>query len=343
MLLRVGVEFHMSELRKDPIVGRWVIISTERGKRPSDWANEQKIKGGGFCPFCPGNEDKTPPEIIAVRPQSDQHDVPGWDIRVVPNKFPALKIEGELTRKGEGNYDMINGIGAHEVVIESPNHADDLVDLSIDHLYQVLILFRNRTLDLKSDVRFKYVLIFKNHGLAAGASLEHTHSQLIATPIIPKRVTEELEGSRHFYNLKERCVFCDIIREEMKAEKRLVSSFSSYLTIEPFAPRFPFETWILPKQHFSHFETMPDEMYFELAQVFQDTLIRLNQVLGYPPYNFMIHSSPLQESQLLEYHWHIEIIPKLTKVAGFEWGSGFYINPTPPENAASQLKNPLNF
>ncbi|MFQ5770124.1 MAG: galactose-1-phosphate uridylyltransferase [bacterium] len=329
----------MSELRKDPIIGRWVIISSERGKRPSDWANEPNIKGGGFCPFCPGNEDKTPPEIMAIRPIGNQPDVPGWDIRVVPNKFPALQIEGQLLRKGEGNYDMMNGIGAHEVVIESPNHALDLADFTEEHLHDVLLIYRTRMLDLKKDIRFKYILIFKNHGVAAGASLEHTHSQLIATPIIPKRVVEELEGSKRFYDYKERCIYCDIIRQELKSQNRIVSSTNSYIVIEPFAPRFPFETWILPKQHYSHYENMPDEWYRELCTVLKDTLTRMNKSLGYPPYNFILHTSPVQESIYLDYHWHIEIIPKLTKIAGFEWGSGFYINPVPPEIAAENLMN----
>lgn len=329
----------MSELRKDPILGRWVIISSERGKRPSDWLIEPKTKGGGFCPFCSGNEVKTPPEIMAVRPNCDQRDVPGWEIRVVPNKFPALQIEGELNRRGEGIYDMMNGVGAHEVVIETPNHAADLADLSEKHIGDILLIFRDRTLDLKKDLRFKYVLIFKNHGVAAGASLEHTHSQLIATPIIPKRVTEELEGSKRFYNYKERCIFCDIIRQEVQSQRRMVASFDSYITIEPFAPRFPYETWILPTQHYSHFESMPDGMYRELASVLKDALIRINRALGYPPFNFILHTSPIQESTYLEYHWHVEIIPKLAKVAGFEWGSGFYINSTPPEAAANDLKN----
>lgn len=329
----------MSELRKDPVVGRWVIISSERGKRPSDWLAEPKTKGGGFCPFCPGNEDKTPPEIMAVRPNSDKRDVPGWDIRVVPNKFPALQIEGELYRKGEGIYDMMNGIGAHEVIIETPNHASDLADLSEKRIGNILLIFRDRTLDLRNDLRFKYVLIFKNHGVAAGASLEHSHSQLIATPIIPKRVTEELEGSKRFYDYKERCVFCDIVRQEIQSQRRLVASFDSYITIEPFAPRFPYETWILPTKHYSHFESMPSEMYGELAPVLKDALIRVNKALGYPPFNFVLHTSPIQESTYLEYHWHLEIIPKLTKIAGFEWGSGFYINTTPPEIAANHLRN----
>lgn len=329
----------MSELRKDPIIGRWVIISTERGRRPSDWATESKVKGGGFCPFCPGNEDKTPPEIMAIRSLSEQRDVPGWIIRVVPNKFPALQIEGKLTRRGEGIYDMMNGIGAHEVVIETPNHAADLTDLDENQIADILSIFRDRTLDLKKDLRFKYILIFKNHGVAAGASLEHSHSQLIATPIIPKRVMEELDCSKQYYEYKERCIFCDIISQELQVQKRIVSAFDSYITVEPFAPRFPYETWILPTQHYSHFENMPDEKFSEMAKVLKDTLNRINQALGYPPFNFIIHSSPVQDSTYLEYHWHLEIIPKLTKVAGFEWGSGFYINPTPPEMAADHLQS----
>ncbi len=328
----------MSELRKDPIVGRWVIIATERGKRPSDWANEPSMKGGGLCPFCPGNEDKTPPEIMAIRPLGDQRDVPGWEIRVVPNKFPALQIEGNLAAKGDGIYDTLNGIGAHEVVIETPNHARDLADLNEKSFHDILLIFKNRTLDLKKDSRFKYILIFKNHGAAAGASLEHTHSQLIATPIVPKRVVEELEGSKRFYNFKERCIYCDIIQQEKKSQNRVVSASNSYIVIEPFAPRFPFETWVLPVEHYSHFEDMPEQMYRELAAVLGDTLIRINKSLGYPPYNFILHTSPVQEPSLPEYHWHFEIIPKLSKVAGFEWGSGFYINPTPPESAAEYLR-----
>lgn len=329
----------MSELRKDPIVGRWVIISTERGRRPSDWASEPKMKGGGYCPFCPGNEDKTPPEITAVRLSNNQRDVPGWNIRVVPNKFPALRIENDLRRRAEGNYDIMNGVGAHEVVIETPNHAVDFADLSINHMRDVLIIFRDRVLDLKKDVRFQYILIFKNHGVAAGASLEHTHSQLIATPIIPIQVSDEIDGGRRFFNYKERCIYCDIILQELKSQTRVVSNLNSYIVIEPFAPRFPYETWILPKQHYSHFEDMPESQYPELAAALKETLNRINQTLGYPPYNFILHTSPLQEPSLLEYHWHIEIMPKLAKIAGFEWGSGFYINSTPPEIAAEDLRN----
>jgi UDPglucose--hexose-1-phosphate uridylyltransferase len=328
----------MPELRKDPITERWVIISSERGKRPSDWTMEPKVRGGGFCPFCPGNEDKTPPEVRALRPGTEQKNVPGWKIRVVPNKFPALQIEGDLNRRGEGLYDLMNGVGAHEVIIETPNHLAELADLETDHIYDTLLIFRERILDLKNDTRFKYILVFKNHGISAGASLEHSHSQLIATPIIPKRVQEELLGAKKHFDFKERCIYCDILHQEMQMGKRLVVRTDDYVSVEPFAPRFPFETWLLPVKHYSHFEAMELREYYGLAAVLKETLLRINRTLESPHYNFILHTSPVQEAPLLEYHWHIEIIPKLTKVAGFEWGSGFYINPTPPEMAAQHLR-----
>ena len=326
------------QLRKDPVIGRWVIISTDRGKRPSDWSTETESKINGFCPFCPGNEDKTPPEIISVRPDGSMQNRPGWNIRVVSNKFPALQIEGLLDRRGEGIYDLMNGIGAHEVIIESPDHLVDLADLSIDHIRDIFWIFRERIVDLAKDIRFKYILVFKNHGKAAGASLEHSHSQIIAMPIIPKRVSEELEGAQSYYNFKERCIYCDIIRQELQWSSRLVISNPNFVVFEPFAPRFPYETWVLPIRHSYSYADISYEDTYDLAVIMKETLQRLNKVLNNPPYNFIIHTSPIQDRDFLEYHWHIEIIPKLTKVAGFEWGTGFYINPTPPEEAASALR-----
>ena len=211
----------MPELRKDPIVGRWVIISTDRAKRPTDFARENVKLKGGFCPFCYGNEGKTPPEIQAYRPGSNggpasQRDTPGWTVRVVPNKFPALGIEGTLNRQAEGMFDRMNGIGAHEVIIETPDHTASLATLPPKRIEDVLWTFRDRILDLKKDKRFKYILLFKNHGEAAGASLEHAHSQLIALPILPINVVQELEGAKQYFLYKERCVFCDIIRQEIE-------------------------------------------------------------------------------------------------------------------------------
>lgn len=329
----------MSELRKDPIIGRWVIISTERGKRPLDFALEaEPKKRGGFCPFCPGNEDKTPPEIFSIRNKGGLHSSDGWSLRVVPNKFPALKIEGNLDKQGSGVYDMMSGIGAHEVIIESTNHDDTLSSLSIPSFMDVIYTYRARMLDLKKDSRFRYVLVFKNQGAAAGASLEHTHSQLIALPIVPKRVTEELKGAKEYYNYKERCIYCDIVRQEIRDQVRVISENSDFLAIAPFAPKFPFETWILPKQHLSSFENTPNETNELLAKIFSDVLKKLDKVLNFSPYNFILHTSPFKDTTNDYYHWHFEIMPKLTRVAGFEWGSGFYINPTPPEESAKFLR-----
>jgi UDPglucose--hexose-1-phosphate uridylyltransferase len=328
----------MPELRRDPIHGRWVIISTERGRRPSDFVTEERRPIGGFCPLCEGNEDKTPPEIIAFRDNGTSPNTPGWTLRVVSNKFPALRIEGELNREGEGIYDKMNGLGAHEVVIETPRHYETLTTLPLKAVENVLWAYRERMTDLKRDQRLRYVLVFKNHGVSAGASLEHSHSQIIALPIVPKRVSEEIEGSKNYFQYKDRCVFCDIIRQELQQKNRLIIENQAFLSIAPFASRFPFETWILPKTHYPSFEHMESPLYGQAAQILSETLHRLHQVLNDPPYNYIIHTSSFSELNNDHYHWHFEIMPKLTKVAGFEWGTGFYINPTPPEEAAQYLR-----
>jgi UDPglucose--hexose-1-phosphate uridylyltransferase len=328
----------MPELRKDPIVGRWVIIATERARRPSDFAAEPVRPLAPTCVFCEGHEAQTPPEILAGRATDGTPNAPGWTYRVVSNKFPALRIEGELEPVGEGLFDKMNGVGAHEVVIETPHHGGSLATLSIDAVADVLLAFRERMLDLKKDPRFAYVLVFKNHGEAAGASLEHPHSQLIATPIIPIMVSEELTGSARYYELKERCVWCDMARQERRSGHRMILESQGFVAVAPFAPRFPFETWILPWRHRSAFEDSTEEELRGLAGILGDFLRRMNRVLGEPPFNFMLHTAPFREAQLEAFHWHLEVIPKLTRVAGFEWGSGFFINPVPPEDAAEALR-----
>jgi len=328
----------MPELRKDPVVGRWVIISTERGRRPSDFKSESVVPRGGPCVFCPNNEDKTPPEILAGRAPDSPRDGPGWTYRVVANKFPALRIEGELEPSGEGLYDRMNGVGAHEVVIETPDHMGSLATLPVEAIADVLLAFRERVIDLKKDPRFDYILVFKNHGEAAGASLEHPHSQLIATPIIPINMVEELSGSAQYWQMKERCVWCDIIRQERRSQTRMIEETQGFVAVAPWAPRFPFETWILPTFHRSAFEESGVDEIRGLAQILSDFLRRMNRVLKDPPYNFMLHTAPLHDGALEHFHWHLEVIPKLTKVAGFEWGSGFFINPMPPEDAAGALR-----
>jgi UDPglucose--hexose-1-phosphate uridylyltransferase len=328
----------MPELRKDPIIGRWVIISTDRAKRPSDFSREPVKMKGGFCPFCPGNESKTPGEVLAYRPNGAGRDAPGWSVRVVPNKFPALGIEGGLNRQAEGMFDKMNGIGAHEVIIESPEHDATLAMLPEKNIEDVLWACRDRVLDLKKDRRFKYILIFKNHGSLAGATLEHGHGQLIALPIVPKYVLEELEGSKQYFIYKERCVFCDIVRQEMESRVRVVAEHDGFLTVAPYASRFPFETWIIPRRHESAFENSSSQVYEGLAKAMKNLLTRADKVLDYPAYNLVIHTAPVQESALEHYHWHVEFMPRLTKIAGFEWGTGFYQNPTPPEEAAKYLR-----
>jgi UDPglucose--hexose-1-phosphate uridylyltransferase len=328
----------LPEFRRDPISGRWVIIATDRARRPQDFSREQVIiKGGRFCPFCPGNEQKTPPEVLAYRHGSGANQ-PGWSLRVVPNKFPALRVEGDFDRQGEGLYDRMNGIGAHEVVIETPEHQLTLASLPDKAAEDVFWAFRDRILDLKKDSRMRYILVFKNHGEAAGASLEHTHSQLIALPVVPRRVAEELEGAKKYYDLRERCIFCDMIRQEINTGSRVVVETEHFLVICPYAARFPFETWVLPRRHCSHFEDSDVPTFRNLGWVMPVVLREMDKVLEHPAYNFMIHTAPLQDGDLPYYHWHIELIPKLTRVAGFEWGTGFYINPTPPEEAAKFLR-----
>jgi UDPglucose--hexose-1-phosphate uridylyltransferase len=259
-------------------------------------------------------------------------------LRVVPNKFPALRIEGELEPSGEGLYDRMNGVGAHEVVIESPDHRATLATLPADTVADVLLAYRDRVVDLKKDPRFEYILVFKNHGAAAGASLEHPHSQLIATPIIPIMVSEELNGSSQYYRMKERCVWCDILHQERRSQRRMIVEANGFVAFAPFAPRFPFETWILPTHHRSAFEETGVEELRGLAEVLGEFLRRMDRVLQHPPFNFMLHTAPLREGPLEHFHWHLEIIPKLTNVAGYEWGSGFFINPVLPEDAAAALR-----
>ena len=328
----------MPELRKDPVLSRWVIVSTERAKRPHDYKKEEEPKRTGTCAFCPGNEHMTPPEIMAYREVGSQPNGPGWFLRVIPNKFPALKVEGEIVREGEGMYDKMTGVGAHEVIIETPDHEETLSTMSVSQFENVIWAYRDRINDLKRDDRLRYVMIFKNHGYRAGASLQHAHSQLIALPIVPKTVMEELKGAKAHYDYKERCIFCDIVRQELRDGCRVVAENTDFLAICPFAARFPFEMWILPKSHESAFENIGRSEQAALAQLFSDVLKRLRVGLNDPAYNFYLHNSPFTESNSAYYHWHFEITPRITRMAGFERGTGFYINPTPPEEAAKFLR-----
>jgi len=340
----------MSELRHEPISRRWVIVATERVRRPRDFElvpTEMPVSNG--CPFCYGSESRTPPAIYAVRPDGSKPNTPGWKIRVVPNKYPALMIEGEPGRRGVGLYDRMHGIGAHEVIVETPDHTQNLADMSAQQIEQVLIVYQDRLKDLMRDPRFKYVLIFKNHGALAGATLAHPHTQLIATPVTPREVAMELENSKNHHQIKERCLICDLISQEIESGQRIVSISDAHIAYAPYASRFPFEIFFAPRQHSHRFSEVPRQQIAEIARGLRDTMQRLKQVLRNPPYNFVLHTAPNTNTHAkrshywdtleFDYHWHIEILPRLTRLAGFEWGSGFYINPTAPEEAARFLRD----
>ncbi|MCC6860839.1 MAG: galactose-1-phosphate uridylyltransferase [Bryobacterales bacterium] len=328
----------MPELRKDPITGRWVIIAGDRPKHPADFLRSPVSAGPlRVCPFCPGQEEKTPPEVLAFR-QSGEPNQPGWSVRVVPNKFPVLQVEGDLDRQGDGMFDRMNGIGAHEVIVESPDHKLTWADMPERQLEDVFWAYRARILDLRKDFRLRYITVFRNYGEAAGSLIGHPHSELVALPVIPKRALEELEGCRAYHAFKERCVYCDIVQQEVRAGVRLVTETDRFVVIQPYAPRFPFETWVIPQRHNSHFENADPPTMQNLAWVLRVTLRQIEKTLENPAYNLVLHSAPVQEAPMAHDHWHIELMPKLTRVAGFEWGTGFYINPTPPEESARFLK-----
>jgi UDPglucose--hexose-1-phosphate uridylyltransferase len=337
----------MSELRWDPLKQHWVIIATERGRRPLDFHRETVPCTMTACPFCYGNEGKTPSEIFAIRPAAPPN-TPNWKVRVIPNKYPLLRVEGELKSRGYGLYDVMDGIGAHEVIIETPDHDRGMADLAPDELTDVLKAYRARFLDLRQDFRLRYMVLFKNHGKLAGATLHHSHSQLIAVPLTPPVAATELKVCRDFFSAKERCIFCELIDFELACGERIVKEFPNYIIATPYASCSPFELRLYPRQHGYDFARLGDAELAELAVALKDMLLRLKVVLKDPPYNFILHTAPpthprpgkpgYWSSLQYDYHWHIELIPRLNQMAGFEWGTGFFINHTSPEDAALFLR-----
>jgi len=336
----------MPELRQDPLVGRWIIFATERTRRPHDFLDHHnQIAEPKINPFAEGNEQLTPPEIFAVRPPNSKPNGPGWKVRVVPNKFPVLRIEGTLEKEGDGLYDRMSGIGAHEVVIETPKHDEQLEEQSLEGVANVVESFRVRLVDLFKDSRFRYVLVFKNFGRDAGATLSHPHSQIIATPVTPKVVKEKLAGAQKYYEQKERNIFADILRQELKDSRRVVYQNASFVCFCPYASRFPFELTIMPRRQCPDFHRIDPQEVLQLADVLKVSLLKLRRGLNQPQYNFLIHTAsaryPKRDYWMTleqDYRWHIEITPRLTQIAGFEVGTGFYVNPVLPEDAAQFLK-----
>lgn len=334
----------MSEIRQDQATKRWVIMATERAKRPHDLAapecpqpvNERPSKD---CPFCPGNEGKTPPELLAYRDEGMPADSPGWRVRVVPNRFAALRPEGEVRISDPHWFTTVTGVGAHEVVIESPVHGASPATMDTEQLTQALMAAAERFEALAEDHRLSYIAFFRNNGLAAGSSLTHPHTQIIATPVPPTNIRAEVEEARRHYDDRLHCVYCETIANEAEAGCRTLLDDDSYLVYEPFASRWPFETWIVPRQHNSALRPEGLPGLARLADVLRRTLRALHDGLGNPAYNLVLHEAPLRDSCEDYYHWHIEILPRLSTAAGFELGTGIWINTVLPEDSAAYLRD----
>ena len=333
----------MSEFRKDPVSKRWVIFSPERAYRPTDYKSEEKEEHEKkYCPFCSGNEKKSGDEILAYAKKPDREpNTPGWWIRVLENKYPALKSSDSLKKKGIGIYDKMEGLGRHEIFIETEDHVKCISELSFTQVEKVILAYRDRYVEIASNKYIKHILIFKNYGEDAGASLEHSHSQLIATPVVPKRVETEINGAIDYYKFRDRCVYCDILDQELIDRDRIIDENDEFLAFNFFAGKVPYETWIVPKIHSAYFSTISKGQIKELAKMIVRVIKRIKAHLGDVDYNMVMHTAPVNTSTRIDeiFHWHVEIMPKLTKIAGFEWGTGYYINPVLPEDAAEKLRN----
>lgn len=326
------------QLRKDPVVERWVLIAPERAQRPADVPLAVRPELPNGCPFCAGREDLTPPEILAVRPVSSPTNRPDWRVRVVPNMFPAVRAHVDGANRRDALFEAQPAVGSHEVVIECPQHETSLAALPVEHIADLLRVWRDRMRQLKTDPRTAYVQVFKNHGPAAGATLEHAHSQVVSMPCVPSAIQAEIVAAVRHRQQNDRCLFCDLIRREQTVGERLVRDSAGFTAIAAYAGRFPFETWILPRGHSAGFQDATENELGDLADLLRWLLRRLDQVADRPAYNLLLHSVPLAGPDSADYHWHLEILPRLTGVAGFEWGTGCFINPLAPEDAAARLR-----
>ena len=333
----------MPELRQSPASKEWVIIATERAQRPTEFRGEEPLPENEHdknCPFCPGNEDKTPKEILAYRTYGTKPNTTGWWIRIIPNKFPALVLDGDPHReKIDDFYRHMVGLGEHEVIIESQKHNATIATMDDKQVEEIFLAYRERYITLSKDPRFEMIIIFKNHGKAAGTSVKHPHSQVIATPITPLHVRQRIEEAMRFFDDNGECVYCSMIKKEREMQERIVLETDNFIAFVPYASRSPFETWILPKTHQTSFVYISPEGTKELAYIVKRSLGKIFVGLKNPDYNAVIYSSPCHEKDVEYYHWHMKITPRVAAVAGFEMGSGMYINTVIPENAAEYLRS----
>jgi UDPglucose--hexose-1-phosphate uridylyltransferase len=327
----------MPELRHNVLTREWVIIATERAKRPQEFAKKSKDKKAipsyvDSCPFCPGNEKMTPPETYVVP------DANGWRVRVTPNKFAAVSYQGELERSIHGIRRTVTGVGIHEVIVETPDHSKTTALLEDCQVESIIQTYIHRFMYASADRRVAQVTLFKNHGESAGTSLEHPHSQIIATPVITAQLRDRLINSlKHFDEFGE-CLFCHLLEQELKEGARVVLETEHFVSFVQFAALTPFSILIMPRRHMACFAEINDTEAAGLAHSLRVTLAKLYYGLGDPDFNYSIRTAPVEYTLAKYHHWYVSIIPRLTKVAGFELGSGMFINASLPEENASFLR-----
>lgn len=335
-----GVGGTKTEMRRDPTTKEWVIIARDRAKRPHEFVRKHDRPSlpdySPTCPFCPGNESMTPPEFLSYQDQGTGR----WQVRVFANKYPALSPVGSTAHHTEdGFFWVMDGVGAHEVIVETPLHNERLARMDLRDIERVLRAYRERYNALRTVAFVRAIVIFKNHGPSAGTSLAHSHSQLIATPVIPRTMRLRHAVAAEYYDKTGRCLYPDLREHECRAGRRIILETERFVVFHPFASKRPFETWIMPKTQDASFGTVPDEDLMPLAGVLQKTLQWLDHGLNNPDYNYIVYSAPVGEEDTTYFLWHLQIIPRLSAMAGFELGSGLYINPAMPEDTAQFIRD----
>lgn len=332
-------------IRRDPVTQRWVIFSPEKFNtliRQSKEIETDAYSAGETCPFCPGHEYSSEKEILRYNNKtfSDK----GWSLRVFPARNPVLKIEEDVKYSGAGIYDAMQRLGAHEVIVETTKHAIHVDDLSNEEVRDIFSVYRDRILDLRKDGRFKYLLVFKNRGKEAGGTVNHNYSEIAAFPFVPATAELKLRHSDSYYNFKKRCVYCDVVAQETQQKERIVAENDDFIAFCPYASRFPFEMWIMPKEHSAFYSTITNEKALSLAAIYRQAIFRMRKALNSPAYNIVLHNSPVNceddyPGMSKYFHWHIEILPRITNITAITMGGGGYVNPTLPEDAAEFMRN----
>ncbi len=338
-----AVDLPMTHLRRDPIRGHWTVIAPDRSRRPDEFVvRVSESDNGEPCPFCPGNEAMTPPEIASVRPDASAPNTPGWQVRVVPNRYPALSLadapDTSLVHDAGELFRAHPALGVQEIVVATPEHHRHGADLGADHWDTVLAACQDRMDQLARDPRIKQVVLFVNHGARAGASRHHAHLQIMALPLPSSAAGRELLNARSYRQRHDRCLFCEVLSRELADGRRVVRADDVAVTHAPWASRVPFELSLTPRAHHASFLKVPPAERRRVAAHLRQILRGLRRLFGDLPYNWVLHTVPTQETDPQVYHWHLDVLPRLGQQGGYEWGTGGFINPVAPEEAAAALR-----